>query len=103
MVGLFCKTGCKEAVCRGLEESVLPGLREQPGMLGDAVLLSSSDARYVVLQSFWRSREDAERYDREYYPSLRLTLRERLACTPALEGYEVESWRANAVEQRPAA
>ena len=89
-----------------LRNDVLPILQKQPGFVDLIGLSSESDAERVVSVSFWKSKEDAERYHREHYQRIVDTL--KLIFTPFLPftsqrlhellGYE--GWLAGPLEFR---
>ncbi len=58
------------------DKEVLPLLRRQKGFL-DELLLVPPDKTEVVAISLWENKEFAETYNREFYPKVVKTLRER--------------------------
>ena len=63
-----------------INDKVVPILKKQAGFVDEIVLVSDADSNRVLALSFWKTREDAERYQREQYNSVRETLQ------PLLEG-----------------
>jgi heme-degrading monooxygenase HmoA len=50
-----------------LHNDVLPLLHKQPGFLDLVELVADDDTGIVISLSFWKTKEDAERYEREQY------------------------------------
>jgi heme-degrading monooxygenase HmoA len=53
-----------------IRNKVLPILREQPGFLEEIVLISAVEPNRVLAISFWSTKADAERYEREQYGAI---------------------------------
>ena len=65
VVEVKTKPGKGREVCSALHEKVLSTLKAQTGFVDEIVLVS--DAEGILALSFWKTREDAERYSREEY------------------------------------
>jgi heme-degrading monooxygenase HmoA len=74
-----------------LRNDVLPILQKQPGFVDLIGLTSESDAERVISVSFWKSKEDAERYHREQYNRIVDTLKPTLRKDPTVETFNVET------------
>jgi heme-degrading monooxygenase HmoA len=59
--------------------------------IDETVLVSDADSNRVLALSFWNRREDAERYQREQYKSVRDTLRSLLEAEPVMRTFEVRT------------
>jgi heme-degrading monooxygenase HmoA len=70
---------------------VLPILRKQRGFVDEAVLVSDADSTRILGLSFWKSKEDAERYHREEYPNIKEILKPLLEAEPTIRTYEVHT------------
>ncbi len=103
VVKMTCKPGQTKQACKTISEKVLPILRKQQGFLDYIVLVSTTDPNQVVAQSFWNTREDAERFHREQYQKLRDMLQERLAGEPVIEKYDVDTSTSQRILARKAA
>ena len=60
-----------------LRDGVLPILQKQPGFVDLIGLVSENDPERIVSVSFWNSRQDAERYQREHYDRIAEMLKPR--------------------------
>ena len=69
VVEVQAKPGRAKELCNTIAERALPILRNQPGFVDELVLVSNSQADRVLAISVWRTQEDAERYNREQYPT----------------------------------
>ncbi len=67
----------------------MPILKKQPGFADEIVLVSDADSNRVLALSFWNTRQDAERYQREQYHSVRDTLQSLLEAEPVVRTFEV--------------
>jgi quinol monooxygenase YgiN len=74
-----------------LRNDVLPILQKQPGFVDLIGLTSESDAERVISVSFWKNKEDAERYHREHYNRIVDTLKPTLRKDPTVETFNVET------------
>lgn len=91
IVRLSCKPGQAKQVCSSINDKVLPIMERQQGFLDEILLVSNTDPNHVLSQSFWNSRKDAERYDRDEFPKIREMMRDLLAGTPVVETYDVDT------------
>jgi heme-degrading monooxygenase HmoA len=66
VVEIATKPGKSQDVANTIAEKILPFLRQQPGFLDETVLTSDMESNRVLGISFWKTKEDAERYDREH-------------------------------------
>jgi heme-degrading monooxygenase HmoA len=74
-----------------INEKIVPILKKQPGFVDEIVLVSDADSNRVLALSFWKTREDAERYQREQYNSVRDALQPLLEAEPVVRTFEVHS------------
>jgi len=74
-----------------LRNKLLPILRVQPGFVDEIVLESDVEPDRVLALSFWRTREEAERYNRETYPAVREVLLASLETDPVVRTFNVAS------------
>src|SRR5437016_14224531 len=72
-----------------INEQIVPILKKQPGFVDEIVLVSDADSNRVLALSFWKTREDAERYQREQYNSVRDTLQYLLAADLFVRTFDV--------------
>ena len=74
-----------------LRNDVLPILQKQPGFVDLIGLTSETDPERAVSVSFWKSKEDAERYHREQYQRIVDTLKPALRKDPTVETFNVDT------------
>ena len=68
------KQGKARELCQTIDEKVLPILKKQNGFVDELVMVSDSDPNRVVSISFWKTKEDAQRYDREQFDNVKKTI-----------------------------
>lgn len=90
IVKMNCNPGQAKQICKTINDKVLPILKKQQGFLDEIVLVSTTDPNQIVGQSFWNTREDAERYNRDQFPKIREMVQDVLTGTPAVETYDVD-------------
>ena len=74
-----------------INDKIVPILKKQAGFVDEIVLVSDADSNRVLALSFWKTREDAERYQREQYNSVRETLQPLLEGEPVVRTCEVHT------------
>ena len=84
VVELVSKQGKARELSRTINDKIVPILKKQPGFVDEILLVSDADSNRVLALSFWKSREDAERYQREQYNSVRETLQSVLEAEPVV-------------------
>jgi heme-degrading monooxygenase HmoA len=80
----------KEEMTHRLRNEILPLLQKQPGFVDEVSLVSESNEQRLVAISFWRTKEDAERYHRETFPRVLDIIKPALQSQPKVETYNVE-------------
>ena len=91
MVELTTKAGKNKQLTEAINDKVLPILRKQRGFVDEAVLVSDEEDNRVVALSFWNTKEDAERYQREQYPAVHEIVRNLLESEPVIRTFNVDS------------
>ena len=91
VVEITAKSGKAQELANTIQEQVLPILKKQAGFLDETVLTSDSEPNRVLGLSFWKSREDAERYHREQYPKINEMLSPQLETAPVIRTYNVHT------------
>jgi heme-degrading monooxygenase HmoA len=80
----------KDELQQRIRNEILPLLQKQPGFVDEVGLVSDHDPERMVAISFWKTREDAERYHRETFPRVQDILKSSLKTPPKVETYNVE-------------
>ena len=65
LVELTSKAGKAKELSSTISEKGVPILKKQSGFVDEIILNSEADPDTVLALSFWNTREDAERYQRE--------------------------------------
>jgi heme-degrading monooxygenase HmoA len=87
----------KDEIQQRLRNEVLPLLQKQPGFVDEITLASEQDPERMVAISFWKTREDAERYHRETFPKVQDILKTSLKSSPKVETYNVQDSTAHRI------
>jgi heme-degrading monooxygenase HmoA len=91
VVELTSKSGKARELSTTINDKVLPILKRQGGFVDETVLVSDTEETRILALSFWNSREDAERYNREQYPTIKEMMRHLLEGDPVIRTFNVES------------
>ena len=89
VVEVKTKPGKAREVCGKLHNEVLSTLKSQPGFVDEVVLVS--DAEGILALSFWKTKEDAERYSHEDYAKVSDVIRHLVHSKPKVHAYDVET------------
>jgi quinol monooxygenase YgiN len=90
-VELTTKPGKARDLTTLINDKVLSILNKQTGFADEALLVSDTDPNRVLAISFWNSKEDAERYQREQYPAIQQMIRHLLDAEPVVRTFNVDS------------
>ena len=90
VVEVQVKPGTAKDLCNTIAERALPILRNQPGFVDELVLVSNSQADRVLAISVWRTQEDAERYNREQYPTINELIQNQVASASKVQTFTVD-------------
>ena len=91
VVELISKQGKARELSSTINDKIVPILKKSAGFVDEIVLVSDADSNRVLALSFWKTREDAERYQREQYNSVRETLQPLLEGEPVVRTFEVHT------------
>jgi heme-degrading monooxygenase HmoA len=91
IVEVTTKPGKSNEVANAINEKILPFLRLQPGFLDETVLTSETESNRVLGISFWKTKEDAERYSREQFPKVNEILADLIETTPMVRTFHVHT------------
>jgi heme-degrading monooxygenase HmoA len=89
IVEMRTKTGKARDFNATLNEKVLPILKKQPGFVDEITLVSSTEPERILALSFWNTEEQAERYNREQFPTVSEIVRPLLETAPKVETFNV--------------
>ena len=71
-------------------KEILPTLKKQQGFVDEVLLFGSQDPNLGVGLSFWKTKEDAERYRREVFPKLAGSVQHLMNRAPSVRSFNVE-------------
>jgi heme-degrading monooxygenase HmoA len=91
MIDFVSKPGKTRTLNETIQSRLFPILRVQPGFVDEIVLESDIEPNRVVSVSFWRTQEQAERYNRETYPAVKAVLVGSLEADPVVRTFKVAS------------
>ena len=101
-VELTSKPGKAKELSNTINEKGVPILKKQNGFVDEIVLTSEAEPDRVLALSFWKTKEDAERYHREQYRNIHESLRHLLQTEPNIRTFDVHTWTGQNVVERAA-
>jgi heme-degrading monooxygenase HmoA len=102
VVELTSKSGKARELCNTIDDKVLPILTRQAGFVDETVIVSDTEPNRVLALSFWRTREDAQRYEREQFDAMQRTVQHLLETAPVVRTFDVHASTAHKVTaERP--
>ena len=90
IVEINAQPGKAREASKTINDKVTPLLKNQPGFVDLIVLASTTQPDRILGMSFWKSQDDAERYNREQYPKVNEILRPLLAASPTVQTFNVD-------------
>jgi len=90
-VELIAKSGKSRELSETINNAVVPILQKQQGFVDELVLISDTRPDRVLALSFWKTREDAERYQREQFKNVHEKVRHLLETVPDVRTFEVHT------------
>jgi len=91
VVEVNSKPGKSHEVANAINEKVLPILRKQSGFLDETVLTSETEPNRVMALSFWKTKEDADRYQREQFAKVTEILSSLIESPPTVRTFNVHT------------
>jgi heme-degrading monooxygenase HmoA len=91
VVEVSSKPGKSHEIANAINEKVLPILRKQSGFVDETVLTSETEPNRVMALSFWKTKEDAERYQREQFAKVTEILSSLIESPPAVRTFNVHT------------
>jgi heme-degrading monooxygenase HmoA len=101
VVEVKTKPGKAREACATLHEKILSTLKAQPGFVDEVVLVS--DAEGILALSFWKTKEDAERYSRQDYGQVSDLIQHLVHRKPTIHAYDVETSTSHKISKGQAA
>ena len=89
VVEVKAKSGKAREVCNTLHEKILSTLKAQTGFVDEVVLVSDTEG--ILALSFWKTKEDAERYSHQDYTKVNELIQHLVHSKPTVHAYDVET------------
>jgi quinol monooxygenase YgiN len=83
------KPGKSAELTRTIESKVVPFLKTQPGFMDEVTMFSDMNPNLILAISFWKSKDDAERYHQEQYQIVTEALSQVLESAPSIHTFFV--------------
>jgi heme-degrading monooxygenase HmoA len=90
VVEIHSKPGKSRDLASTITEQILPILKNQPGFIDEIILISDVEPNRILAQSFWDTREDADRYNREQYAEVSEILQPLIDKAPMVQTFTVQ-------------
>jgi heme-degrading monooxygenase HmoA len=91
VVELTSKAGKARDLCNTIDDKILPILKRQAGFLDETLIVSDTEPNRVLALSYWKTREDANRYAREQFDTVQKTVQHLLETQPAVRTFDVHT------------
>jgi heme-degrading monooxygenase HmoA len=91
VVEVNTKTGKAREVCGVIRDKVLPILKNQNGFVDEITLVSTSNPNRVLALSFWKTKEDAERYHQQQFQTVSGLIRNHLEGEPKVDTFDLDT------------
>jgi heme-degrading monooxygenase HmoA len=91
IVELITKPGKNKQLSDTINDKVLPILKKQKGFVDETVLVSDKEDNRVLSLSFWKTKEDAEEYQRAEYQKIKEMVQHLLEAEPMIRTFDVHS------------
>jgi heme-degrading monooxygenase HmoA len=103
VVEITSKSGKARELCNTIDDKVLPILRRQAGFVDEIVIVSDTEPNRVLALSFWNTRENAQRYEREQFDTVQKTVQHLIETEPLVRPFNVHTSTAHKVAAEKAA
>ncbi|MGA2234932.1 MAG: antibiotic biosynthesis monooxygenase [Terriglobales bacterium] len=101
VVEVKTKPGKAKEVCGTLHEKILSSLKAHTGFVDEIVLVS--DAEGILALSFWKTKEDAERYSHVDYAKVSELIQHLVHSKPTVHAFDVETSTCHKITKGKAA
>jgi heme-degrading monooxygenase HmoA len=89
IVDFVSRPGKTRTLSETIQNKLQPIFRVQPGFIDEIVLESDVEPNRILTLSFWKTREQAERYNQETYPAVKEVLLASLETDPVVRTFNV--------------
>ena len=91
VVEMTTKPGKSQELSDAINEIAVPILKKQQGFMDEIVLHADAERDRVLALSFWKTKEEAERYQREQFQNIHESLRHLLDGEPKVRTFDVHT------------
>jgi len=91
VVELTSKSGKAQELSNTINEQAVPILKKQNGFVDEIILNSDAEPDRVLALSFWKTKEDADRYQREQFAKVTEILSNHIESPPAVRTFNVHT------------
>ncbi len=92
VVELTSKPGKSRELSNTINDKIMPILQKQGGFVDEMLLVSNTEPDRVLALSFWKTKEDAERYQRDQFKNVTETVRQLLGTDPFVRTFDVHTY-----------
>ncbi|MGA9793757.1 MAG: antibiotic biosynthesis monooxygenase [Terriglobales bacterium] len=92
VVELTSKPGKSRELSNTINDKIMPILQKQGGFVDEMLLVSNAEPDRVLALSFWKTKEDAERYQRDQFKNVTETVRQLLGTDPFVRTFDVHTY-----------
>lgn len=103
VVEITSKSGKARELCNAIDDKVLPILKRQAGFVDETTIVSDTEPNRILALSFWNSREDAQRYEREQFDTVKKSVQHLMETAPVVRTFDVHNSTAHKVTAEKAA
>ena len=103
VVEITSKSGKARELCNTIDDKVLPILKRQAGFVDETVIVSDTEPNRILALSFWNTREDAQRYEREQFDTVKKSVQHLMETTPVVRTFDVHTSTAHKLTAEKAA
>lgn len=89
VVEINAKNGKGRELAQTVNDKVLSLLKNHTGFVDEIILTSEGNPDRMLALSFWKTREDAERYNREGFNHVNDIIRNQIEATPQVRTFDV--------------
>src|SRR5260370_37664484 len=91
VVDLTPKQGKAREFTQAVDDKIRPLLEKQTGFVDVTVIGSDTEPTRVLALSFWNTREDVQRYEREQFDAVHKKLQPILETAPAVRTFAIHT------------
>ena len=102
VVEITTKPGKARELCQTIDDKVLPILKKQAGFVDEVVMVSESEPDRVTAISFWKTKEDAHRYEKDQFENVRKAVQSSTEGAPQVRTFDVHTSTAHRVRAEKA-